>query len=175
MEKYNILVVDDHEDLIDILESLLSTEYNVFSATNGEDALAIMEENNIALVISDHRMPGMSGSELLLEVKKRHPDTIRIILSAYVDQALLMDAVNEVDAHCVLAKPWAPGRIESTVRTWIDHYAESQADEAGTHQEDRLQEQIFRAEELVSKLGQLVDQLQGMLERCQEVESIQQS
>ena len=163
MERYNILVVDDQKDLIDILESLLSEEYNVSSAMNGEDALTIMEENDIALVISDHRMPGMSGSELLMEVKNRYPDAIRIILSAYVDQALLMDAVNEVDAHCVLAKPWAPGRIESTVRTWIGHYAESQKGKTELQPEDRLQEQLIRADELVSKLSQLVDQLEGLL------------
>ena len=171
MERYNILVVDDQKDLVDILESLLNEEYNVFSAMNGEDALAIMEENDIALVISDYRMPGMSGSKLLMEVKDRYPDAIRIILSAYVDQALLMDAVNEVYAHCVLSKPWPPGRIESTVRTWINHYAESQKDEAELQPEDRLQEQLVKADELVSKLSQLVDHLEGLLARAQEIES----
>jgi len=168
MEKYKILVVDDEEHLTDVLESLLSEEYDGFSATNAKDALAIMEENDIALVISDHRMPGMSGSEFLAEVKRRHPNTVRIILSAHIDQALLWSAVNEMDAHCVLAKPWPPGRIEAAVKTWIGHYAKARAGKMEPQMEDKLQKQIARADELALKLSELGDRLEGLLERSLE-------
>ena len=118
MSSYNVLLVDDEVSNLNALERVLRTEYNVFSATNGEDALAIMEQNDIALVIADHRMPGMTGIELLEQVLQSYPDTVCILLTAYSEEKLLMDAINRVRVHGFLTKPWDPEAVMSTVKRW---------------------------------------------------------
>jgi CheY-like chemotaxis protein len=122
MELYNILVVDDEVSNLSALKRTLRHEYNVFTATNGEDALSIMGQKDIALVIADYRMPGMTGIEFLEKALQRYPDTTRIILTAYTDEKLLMDSINTVRVHGYLAKPWEPEEIKSIVREGVEAY-----------------------------------------------------
>jgi len=118
VHQYSILVVDDEESALTALERALRREYNVFSATNGEDALAIMEQNDIHLVIADYRMPGMTGVEFLEKTLQDHPRTIRVILTAYTNEQLLTDAINIVNAHGFLTKPWDTDEVKSLVKKW---------------------------------------------------------
>jgi len=127
MSPYNILVVDDEVTNLNALKRVLRREYNVFTATNGEDALSIMEQNDIALIIADYRMPGMNGIELLEKTLRKYPDTVRMILSAYTDKELLMDAINTVHVNGYLAKPWEPEEVKSTVKKGIERYEASLA------------------------------------------------
>ena len=124
MGLYNILLVDDEVSSLNALERALRREYNVLSATNGEDALAIMAQENIALVVADYRMPGMTGIELLEKTRQKYPNTIRVILTAYTDENLLMDAVNIANAHGVITKPWEPEEIPSIVGKWMTNHSE---------------------------------------------------
>ena len=121
---YNILQVDDESQVLRALERIFRREYSVFSATNGRDALAIMEQNDIALIITDQRMPGMSGIELLAWVSRNYPCTTRIILTAYsdTDAQLLMDAINVGHAYSYVSKPWDPEEMRSIVREGIVAY-----------------------------------------------------
>jgi CheY-like chemotaxis protein len=119
---YNILIVDDEVPNLNALERTLRSEYNVFSATNGEDALCIMEQADIGFIIADHRMPGMTGVELLEKTLERHPDTIRTILTAYTDEHLLMDAINRIRIHRYIRKPWKPEEMMAIVREVIENY-----------------------------------------------------
>jgi response regulator RpfG family c-di-GMP phosphodiesterase len=125
---YNILVVDDEESNLNALRRVLRREYNIFTATNGQDALAIVEQNDIALIIADHRMPGMTGIELLEKTLRKHPNTIRVILTSYTDENLLMDAINTVHAHGYLTKPWEPEEVKSVVRKWMAIYLKEQGE-----------------------------------------------
>ena len=120
MELHNILVVDDDMSNLNALKRALRREYNVFLATNGQDALSIMEQNDIDLIIADHRMPGMTGMELLEKILQKHPDIIRIVLTAYADERLFMDAINIVHAHGLISKPWEPEEIKAIAKKWID-------------------------------------------------------
>jgi CheY-like chemotaxis protein len=120
--RYNILLVDDEEPNLNALERTLRREYNVFSATNGRDALAIMEENDIYFIIADQRMPGMTGVEFLERTLENYPNTIRTILTAYTDEQLLMDAINRVHVHRYIKKPWKPEDIIVLVRDTIKTY-----------------------------------------------------
>jgi CheY-like chemotaxis protein len=119
---YKILIVDDEVGNLNALERTLKDKYNVLLATNGEDALAIMEQNNIALIVADHRMPNMTGVEFLEKTLKEHPDTIRIILTAYTDEKLLMDAINMGHVYSYVTKPWKPEEIKAVVREGIEAY-----------------------------------------------------
>ena len=121
---YNILIVDDELHVLRALERTFRREYEVFSATNGKDALAIMEQNDIALIVTDQRMSGMTGIELLAWVSRNYPFTIRIILTAYgdVDAKLLMDAINVAHAYSYVAKPWETEQMRAIVRQGIVAY-----------------------------------------------------
>jgi CheY-like chemotaxis protein len=127
VDTYNILVVDDEVNSLNALRRTLRHEYNVFTATTGQDALDIMQQNDIALIIADHRMPGMAGVELLEEILQKHPDTIRIILTAYTDEKLLMDAINVGRVHKYIEKPWEPEGMRATVKEGIEAYEEARA------------------------------------------------
>jgi len=124
MAPYNILLVDDELHALRALERTLRQENNVFTATNGEDALSIMEKNEIALIMTDQRMPGMAGIELLAKVRQKYPDTVRIILTAYAvtDKNLLVDAINVGYVYRYLTKPWEPEEIKAVVREGIKTY-----------------------------------------------------
>ncbi len=115
---YNILLVDDELNSLNSLKRALKSEYNVLLASNGEDALAIMKQHDIHLVIADYLMPGMTGVELLEKVLQDHPNTVRVILTAYSDEKLLMDAINIANAHGCLTKPLTTEEIRTAVKKW---------------------------------------------------------
>jgi response regulator RpfG family c-di-GMP phosphodiesterase len=127
MDPYKILAVDDEAINLKALERSLRRDYKVFSAINGEDALAIMEQEDITLVVADQRMPGMTGIELLKKIMREYPNTIRVILTAYTDKKLLMDAINVVHVYAYLAKPWEPEEVRAVVRKGIEAYETNRA------------------------------------------------
>jgi CheY-like chemotaxis protein len=122
MNPYNVLAVDDEIHVLNALRRTLRREYNIFTATSGEDALVVMEQEDIALIITDYRMPGMTGLELLEKILQKCPDTIRMIITSYADQKLLMDAINVGHVHRYIPKPWEPEEVRSIVREGIGAY-----------------------------------------------------
>lgn len=106
--KQNILVVDDEEQILSALQrTLRNQEYNVLTANNGTEALAVLEDNTVALIMSDYMMPGLSGTELLVKAEEMQPDTVRIILSGHSDFQNVMDSIKSGVVHKFLAKPWS--------------------------------------------------------------------
>jgi DNA-binding NtrC family response regulator len=102
----NILIVDDESDILNILMEVFSRQfYNVTGAKSGKEALEILDENEMDVVISDERMPGMSGSELLSIVRKKFPHTIRIILTGHASVEAAMRAINEGEIFRFFTKP----------------------------------------------------------------------
>jgi response regulator RpfG family c-di-GMP phosphodiesterase len=155
VDLHNILVVDDEVSNLDALRRALRREYSVFTATNGHDALAIMEQNDIALIMADHRMPGITGIELLEKVWRKYPDAIRIILTSYTDEKLLMDAINMVHAHGYLTKPWEPEEITSIVGRWMDRYLKEQAERKEKDKQiEDLQRQLAEAHKAAEEASQ---------------------
>jgi class 3 adenylate cyclase/CheY-like chemotaxis protein len=128
---HNILIVDDEVSNLNALERAFRDDYNVFSVTNGKDALAIMEEKDMALIIADHRMPGMTGVEFLEKASQEYPDTTRILLTAYTDEKLLMDAINMGHVHSYITKPWELDEIRSIVAEHLDDALRVQNAEKG--------------------------------------------
>ena len=93
-KKYSILVVDDEPDNLLLLERVLRREYNVFSANSGAEALEFLESMDVDMIISDQRMPNMTGAELLGQAYLRNPDQVRILLTAYSDVKDIIAAIN---------------------------------------------------------------------------------
>ena len=92
---YGILIVDDEEAILESLELTLGIEYRVFTATSAEAGLEILDREDIALVISDQVMPGMSGVEFLEKAIERNPRATRMMLTGYADMPSLIAAINE--------------------------------------------------------------------------------
>lgn len=106
-KKHSILFVDDEESILNsIKRGLHGQPYQMYFATSGPAALEIIEENDISVVISDMRMPGMDGLELLKIVNEKYPDTVRIVLTGYSHISLLMLAINSGQVYRYLTKPW---------------------------------------------------------------------
>ena len=123
-DRISILCVDDEKNVLRSLQRLFMDEdYEIFTATNGEDGLAILEQNpDIQLIISDYRMPGMDGVDFLKHVHDRQPDTIRIVLSGYADTASVVGAINEGQIYKFIPKPWNDEELLITIRGAIDVY-----------------------------------------------------
>lgn len=111
-----VLLVDDEENILKSLRrTLRRSEVDIVTATSGRDALYIMENTEVDLVISDMRMPEMSGAEFLAEAARLYPNTIRILLTGYADLESTIAAVNEGRISRYLNKPWNDDEIRQIV------------------------------------------------------------
>ena len=119
---YGILVIDDEQAILESLEMTLTPEYRVFTASSGEEGLAILESEDLALIIVDQVMPGMSGVEILEQVSERSPRTIRILLTGYADMNSLVRAINDGRIYRYLPKPWEPDELRMNVRRALEAY-----------------------------------------------------
>ena len=118
--RYGILLVDDEQAILDSLEMTLASEYQVFTASSGEEGLEILEREEIALIIVDQVMPGMSGVDILEQVSERSPRTIRMLLTGCADMDSLVRAINE--GYRYLPKPWEPDELRMNVKRALEVY-----------------------------------------------------
>jgi signal transduction histidine kinase len=116
-----ILAVDDDEGNLVVLEEFLIDDYEIVTTTSPAEALELVRTSDFDMVISDQRMPGITGVELLREVRKLHPDTIRIIISAYSDAKAMLDAINVGEVYRFILKPWDPDQVETVVRKGLEY------------------------------------------------------
>ena len=121
--EYPILYVDDEPENLRIFELTFRREFSIVTATSGEEGLAILREQPISLVLSDHRMPGMTGTEFLAKVADLDPNTIRIMVTAYGDVETLQSAINAGSIYRFIPKPWTPEDVRATLRRGIEAYA----------------------------------------------------
>lgn len=124
-QKPNILLVDDEEDIIDTLFDIFMDTYNVFKALSPKVALEILQKEDIAIIISDHKMPDMTGTELLLEAKKIKPKSIRILLTGYAELDAGLEALKSGDIHKYLEKPWDDDELLEMIDNFAEDYAKS--------------------------------------------------
>lgn len=117
MTKHTILCVDDEIDNVDALERLFRKKFTVLKATSGQQALDILDKHPepISLIITDQRMPEMTGVEFLEKSLTTHPDTVRILLTGYTDLESVIMAVNKGQIFRYLTKPWDPVDLTNTV------------------------------------------------------------
>jgi response regulator RpfG family c-di-GMP phosphodiesterase len=113
--RIRVLFVDDEERVLNALRALFRPEYQVFTAESGALALDIVKREAIQVVVSDQRMPQMTGVELLRQVKKEAPQTVRILLTGYSDLAALVGSVNEGEIFRFAKKPWDNDEIRATL------------------------------------------------------------
>lgn len=114
--KLKMLIVDDELQMLESLRQLFDSEFIVLTAQSGEEALALAQQSpDLAVVISDQRMPTMKGVELLKQIKQMLPDTMRILLTGYTDLDAVLDSVNLGEIFRYVRKPWQPDTLKSIV------------------------------------------------------------
>lgn len=113
--KPKVLLVDDEERILRSLGLLLRMQYQVFATSDGHEALAILRREKIHVLISDQRMPIMTGSELLRQAREVSPDTVRILLTGYADADAALASVNEGEIFRYITKPWGPKELRDTI------------------------------------------------------------
>lgn len=123
IEKLKLMVVDDELDNLDLLYRTFRRDFQVFQANHARTALDILDkEGEMAVIISDQRMPEMNGTEFLSLTVERFPDTIRILLTGFTDVEDLVDAINSGQVFKYITKPWNPERLKTLVEQATDTY-----------------------------------------------------
>ncbi|MEB3336867.1 MAG: SpoIIE family protein phosphatase [Leptolyngbyaceae bacterium] len=121
--KLRLLVVDDEPDNLDLLYRTFRRDYQVFKAISGRNALEVLElEGEMAIIISDQRMPGMNGTEFLSKTVDPFPDTIRMVLTGYTDVEDLVGAINSGKVFKYITKPWMPDELKAVVQQAAETY-----------------------------------------------------
>lgn len=121
---WTLLCVDDEPNILSSLRrALRNPQYRVLTAPGGHEALAIMEAAPVDLIISDMRMPGMDGAQLLGQVRRRWPGTMRILLTGYADVDSTIAAINEGQIYRYVNKPWDDGELQVTVAQALERLA----------------------------------------------------
>jgi signal transduction histidine kinase len=118
-----LLVVDDEPEVLHSLRDLLRLEYRVLTCTSGAEALRVLESpEDIQVVMSDQRMPGLSGVELLGHAKRLRPEATRLLFTAYADIKAVVDAINQGSVYRYVTKPWDPDELQSVIRQAVEKH-----------------------------------------------------
>jgi EAL domain-containing protein (putative c-di-GMP-specific phosphodiesterase class I)/ActR/RegA family two-component response regulator len=116
-EQPTLLLVDDEENILNALVRMLRRDgYRILTAAGADEALDVLGRNDVQVVISDQRMPGTSGTDLLSKVREMYPDTVRMVLSGYTDLAAVTAAINQGAIYKFLTKPWNDEELRMQIR-----------------------------------------------------------
>jgi two-component system NtrC family sensor kinase len=121
--EYPVLYVDDEPENLRIFELSFRREFKILTAASAEEGLEIINGRPVSLVLSDHRMPGMTGVEFLAHVREIAPETVRILVTAYGDVNTLQNAINNGSIYRFIPKPWTPEEMSVTLRRGVEVYA----------------------------------------------------
>jgi CheY-like chemotaxis protein len=122
-KKPKMLVVDDEPDNLDLLYRTFRRDFHVLRAESGVNALSILSaEGEVAVIISDQRMPEMKGTEFLSKTVPQFPDTVRIILTGFTDVEDLVEAINSGQVYKYITKPWDPHELRAVVQRAAETY-----------------------------------------------------
>jgi two-component system, NtrC family, response regulator AtoC len=122
VKRYPILVVDDEQDNLDAFRFNFRKTFDILTATSGPEALQILAEKDVAVVVTDQRMPKMTGVELLREVRARTPETVGIILTAFTDVDVLVEAINLGQVYRYITKPWDAKEVRGVLQYAIERF-----------------------------------------------------
>lgn len=120
-----ILFVDDEENNLISFKANFRIKYNVFIANSGDEGLRILEEKPVDIIITDQRMPNMTGVEFLGKVVEKYPDPMRILLTGFADMNAVIDAVNKGKIFHYLTKPWNETELDETIQRAYKVYLEN--------------------------------------------------
>src|SRR5881394_3106884 len=117
-----LLVVDDEPDLVQSVKDLLRFDFRVLGATRASEGLRIAREENPQVVMSDQRMPEMTGVEFLACLRDRQPDTVRLLFTAFSDLQAVTDAINQGSVYRYITKPFQADELKAVLKQAVEHY-----------------------------------------------------
>ncbi len=118
-----ILVVDDEEAILETMMFTFQDEYEVYTSTDAREALKILDDKApVAVVLTDQRMPNMTGVEFVTKVCERHPETVRMILTGFADMDAIIQAINDGHVYAYITKPWEPEELKQVMRRAVEHH-----------------------------------------------------
>jgi signal transduction histidine kinase len=120
--RHTILVVDDEADVVQSVQDLLRLDYRVLGATRASDGIRILKEQEVHIVMTDQRMPEMTGVEFLRQVRGDHPDAIRLLFTGYADIKAVIDAINQGNVYRYITKPWDPDELQTVLRQACEQF-----------------------------------------------------
>ena len=150
-QKYAILYVDDEEKSLKYFVRAFGEQFRIFTATNAQDGLKVLEEHKdeIGLLMTDQRMPKVTGVELLSQIRQGHPHAVRMLFTGYADIDAIIAAINQNHIFKFLRKPWQPEELEEIVREAAAEY-------------DRIVQRAEEIERMRIELQQLRDRLTAL-------------
>jgi response regulator RpfG family c-di-GMP phosphodiesterase len=154
--KYTLLVVDDEPDVCDSVHDLLRREFRVLKARSAAEGYKLMETNEVHIIMTDQRMPQVTGVEMLSQIRQGHPTAVRMLFTGYADFDSIISAINQGHIFQFLKKPWQPEELEAAVREAAREY-------------DRLVKQAEEMQRLhneIKHLRERVTALEEEVKRC---------
>jgi response regulator RpfG family c-di-GMP phosphodiesterase len=158
VKKHCLLVVDDEPDVCDSVHDLLRREFRVLKATSAQDGFRMMQEEEVHIVMTDQRMPRITGVELLERIKAGNPHAVRMLYTGFADLESIIAAINQGHVYAFLKKPWQPEELLDAVRQAAKEYDRLVRD---AEQSAKLQEEIEHLQNRVSRLENEVRTLGG--------------
>jgi response regulator RpfG family c-di-GMP phosphodiesterase len=140
--RHCLLIVDDEPHVCDSVHDLLRREFRVLKANSADEGYRIMLEEEVHIVMSDQRMPQITGVELLTKVKARHPQAIRMLFTGFADLESIIAAINQGHIYQFMKKPWQPEELIVAVRQAAVEF-------------DRLEAMAHEREHLVAEVSEL--------------------
>ena len=120
--QFGVLYVDDEIHNLNSFKAAFRRDFNIFTAQSAREGRRILDQNEIAVIVTDQRMPGMTGIEFLESIIPVYPDTIRILLTGFSDINAVMDAINRGQVYKYLVKPWADDELKMYIQNAMEIY-----------------------------------------------------
>ena len=156
--KHCLLIVDDEPDVCDSVQALLRREFRVLKANSAQEGFQIMQQEEVHIIMTDQRMPQITGVELLTRVKSKNPQAVRMLFTGYADLESIIAAINQGHVFQFLKKPWQAEELEAAVRQAANEYDRlSGVDVEG----DGLRDEIANLKERVALLEQEMKRREG--------------
>lgn len=158
MIKHSILIVDDEPENVNLLSNILGERYDLFKARDGESALELLRKHEIHLILSDQRMPGMTGVELLEKAREARPDCVRILVTAYPDVNNAILAINRGHVSRFIAKPFDSTELRVAIAQELEHLDLVLQNRKLNQEMGRMVDELFKANRELRDLNQMKDQ-----------------
>jgi DNA-binding NtrC family response regulator len=147
--KHCLLIVDDEPNVCDSVHDLLRRDFRVLKAHSAEEGYRLMQQEEVHIVMSDQRMPQITGVELLTRLKTRYPQAVRMLFTGFADLESVIMAINQGHVFQFLRKPWQPEELLMAVRQAADEY-------------DRLERVALEREQLMEEIHGLKNRLSSL-------------
>jgi signal transduction histidine kinase len=120
--RHTVLVVDDEPDVVKSVQDLLRFDYKVLGTTRASEGIRLMQQEEVHVVMSDQRMPEMTGVQFLNRVRGEHPEAIRLLFTGYADIKAVIDAINQGNVYRYITKPWDPDELQTVIKEAVERF-----------------------------------------------------